>query len=477
MPKERRYELCGTIGSGATSIVHVARLSLADSDDTKRAPKLVAVKRLHPHLADDAKLRAILLDEARLMSRISHPNVVAVLDVAEEGDEVFLVLEYARGATLAELLRKGPLEPAIAIAVLRDVLAGLHAAHHARGTDGALLGLVHRDVTPRNVIVTSEGTGKILDFGIAKARARISTTRDGHVRGSLPYMAPEQLKDEPLGARTDLYGAGVVLWEALTGKRLFEGETEAAIIQRILDHRIDPPSVHVPGLPSALDAVILRALASDPEERPRTGLEMALALETSMKPAAAAAVAAWVERSVGSDLEARDERIASAQTKAHAVLVIGESGSTKRESASTARIVASSSSRTPEAPKDPSRGRVRVAVLLGLLLVAGGAAAYAMRAPTDATAITTTTTTESTRVETATSSLAATASASTVAPTPGASIIATSASTPVSVVSARPVISVRPSAAPVASSAKRAPCTPYWVDDAGHRRFNRDCLE
>ncbi|MCW5836197.1 MAG: serine/threonine protein kinase, partial [Labilithrix sp.] len=300
----QRYEVGEPIGSGATSTVHLGRLL-----GTAGFTKLIAIKRPHPHLASDATLRALLVDEARLVSRISHPNVVGVLDVAEDDGELFVVLEYARGATLAELLAAGRPAPALAVAVVRDALSGLHAAHHARDAAGEPLGLVHRDVTPRNVVATTDGVGKILDFGVAKARARLSTTREGHVRGSLPYMAPEQIRDEPLGPRTDVYGASVVLWEALTGRRLFAGESEAAVIQKILDHDVKPPSTIVPALPGALDAVVLRGLASDPAERFASGLEMALALETSLAPAPREDVAAWVTRLKEAELEAREARI------------------------------------------------------------------------------------------------------------------------------------------------------------------------
>ena len=155
----QRYELVSAIGTGATSTVHLGRLH-----GTAGFVKPIAIKRLHPHLKADAALRAILMDEARLVSRISHPNVVAVLDVLEDKGELFLILEYVHGATLAELLAAGGrCPPSIAACVMRDVLNGLHAAHHARDASGTLLGLVHRDVSPRNVIVTADGIGKILD--------------------------------------------------------------------------------------------------------------------------------------------------------------------------------------------------------------------------------------------------------------------------------------------------------------------------
>src|SRR5262249_47672516 len=151
--------------------------------------------------------------------------------------------------------------------------------HYARGEGGAPLHLVHRDVTPRNVMVATDGTARLLDFGIARARDKDGTTRDGYVRGTLPYMAPEQLHGEKVTAASDLYAAAAVLWELLTGRRLFQGETEAAVVKRILDHDVRAPSELVPGLPAGFDGVAARGLASEPDARYRSGLEMALALE------------------------------------------------------------------------------------------------------------------------------------------------------------------------------------------------------
>ena len=293
----------GAFAAGGTSTVHLGRLH-----GTAGFVKPIAIKRLHPHLAADPALRAILVDEARLVSRISHPNVVTVLDIVEDDGELFLVFEYVHGATLGALCASGkPCSAATVIAVMRDVLSGLHAAHHARDASGEFLGLVHRDVSPKNVIVTTGGVGKILDFGIAKARARQSITREGHVRGSLPYMAPEQLADEVLTARTDVYSAAVVLWEALTGERLFIGETEAAIIKRILDHDVRAPSTVRANLPRGLDAVVLRGLSRDPDERFASGLEMALALEGCLPPARPAEVASWVMLASSEELARRQE--------------------------------------------------------------------------------------------------------------------------------------------------------------------------
>jgi eukaryotic-like serine/threonine-protein kinase len=459
----QRYEIGEAIGSGATSTVHVGQLL-----GTAGFTKVIAIKRLHPHLASDEALRTILVDEARLVSRISHPNVVGVLDVAEDQGELFLVLEYARGATLAELLREGRPEPALSVRVISDALAGLHAAHHARDGRGEPLGLVHRDVTPRNVVATTDGIGKILDFGIAKARARLSTTREGHVRGSVPYMAPEQVRDEPLSARTDVYGASVVLWEALTGRRLFEGETEAAILQKILDHDVVAPSTVSPELPQALDAVVLRGLASDPEQRFASGLEMALALEASFTPASSAAVAAWVAAHKEPELAGREERLLERAPGERAPA----SGSTPR--AAPGRAAAPDPAILP--PRAPRRRVAQSLVLGAVVLAVGAGAAAALRAPGGLPPGVAGP--GSARAPSAHSAPPAASHADETAPT--------AEHEPPPAAEAKPAVTVRaerprraavpaPPAAP--APAKPSDCPPYHVDDAGVRRFNRECLK
>jgi len=447
-----RYELGAAIGAGATATVHVGRLHGSGG-----FTKTVAIKRLHEHLAKDAELRAILLDEARIVSRISHPNVVAVLDVTEDAGEVFLVLEHARGATLAELVERGPVPPAIAVAIMRDALAGLHAAHHARDSKGALLELVHRDVSPRNVIVTTDGIAKVLDFGIARARARLRTTRDGHVRGSLPYMAPEQLRDEPLSARTDVYSAAVVLWEALTGERLFSGDSEGAVVRQILDHGVAPPSARLATLPKALDAVMLRALASDPKERPPSALELAVALETSVAPASASEVARWLEEQCGRERFAEDPWVAAPATAPESAAPNGD--------------------RRPRAARLPAL----VAAFVIVLAAVSGVAAILRRTPASAPPVVRAaepaafaSTTRAELPPTTTTSAPALPSSS---PSSSAALPSRAPATSAPVVTRPAASPVAPPPATSASVVARAPCPPYFVDDAGVRRFNRECLE
>ena len=278
--------------------------------------RTVAIKRLHPHLVKDPEFSAMFLDEARLAARVRHPGVVSTLDVVATGDELFLVMEYVPGQSLSGALSamgggRG-IPPAIAVAIVCGVLHGLHAAHEARGEDGLPLEIVHRDVSPHNVLVGEDGAARLLDFGIARAVGRSHSTRAGQLKGKLRYIAPEQLQGLPATRRTDVYATGVVLWEALTGQHLFDGDSEGAIFGRILEGVVRPPSALTgPGtLPAALDAAACRALARDPERRYADALQMAEALESALPPASPREVAAWLQRTAGPVLAKRARRVA-----------------------------------------------------------------------------------------------------------------------------------------------------------------------
>ena len=221
------YELYDCIASGGMASVHWGRLRGAAGFS-----RVVAIKKLHGQFARDPEMVAMFLDEARLASRVRHPHVVSVLDVVEDQGEVLLVMEYVPGETLSRESRAPPTlvvatSPAIASAILHGVLEGLHAAHEALDKRGQPLMLVHRDVSPQNILVGTDGMAHLLDFGIAKASGRAQVTRDGSIKGKLAYMAPEQLQSQPVSRATDIYGASVVLWELLTGKRLFDAASDA----------------------------------------------------------------------------------------------------------------------------------------------------------------------------------------------------------------------------------------------------------
>jgi eukaryotic-like serine/threonine-protein kinase len=309
-----QYELCDVLASGGFARVHLGRL---------RGPagfsRTVAIKRLHPHLATCAETCAMLVDEARLAGRVRHPNVVPVLDVVAGDGELLLVMEYVHGLPLSLLLHLSQLSPAsrhepiptsVVSAIMCNVLYGLHAAHESQHESGEPLELVHRDVSPQNVLVGIDGVARVVDFGIAKATRRMQTTDRGLLKGKLGYMAPEQLRYEPVTRRTDVYAAGVVLWELCTGKRLFAAKNAEAAIERVLVGRVKPPSAHRPALSPAIDDLVLRALDSKPETRFPTAYEMATALEAAAAPALAREVADWVRTLGGDAMDARTRTLA-----------------------------------------------------------------------------------------------------------------------------------------------------------------------
>jgi serine/threonine protein kinase len=300
-----RYTLHAELAAGGMATVYLARQTGAVGFG-----KTVAIKRLHPHLARDQYFVTMFLDEARLAARITHPNVVPILDVVQSESEIFLVLEYVRGETLAGLLRaarkkavKVPVPVAAAIAI--GLLAGLHAAHEARDELGNPLGIVHRDVSPQNVMVGADGVARVLDFGVAKAASRLQTTREGQLKGKIPYMAPEQLSGD-VSPRTDVYASALVLWEVLTSQRLFRGETEAQLLNLVMTMEAPPPSSLNPEVPAGLDAIVAKGLVRDAANRYASAREMAAAIEATVPVASPMKVTEWLESLIGSTLAARD---------------------------------------------------------------------------------------------------------------------------------------------------------------------------
>ena len=308
-----RYVMYEQFAAGGMATLHYGRL-LGPSGFSRT----VAIKRLHSHLAEDPDFVAMFLDEARLAARIHHPNVIQTLDVESSEGELFVVLDYVHGDSLSRLLREArrlgePATPALIGTILFGALEGLHAAHEARDARGEPLDLVHRDVSPHNFLVGTDGIARVLDFGVAKARGRAQTTRVGQLKGKLAYMAPEQLRGA-VTRRTDVFAASVVLWEALTGTRLFTGE-EDEVMERLLHTPIPSPRQYAPLVTTELEAVVMRGLERDPSRRFSTAREMAIALESQAALATPIEVGAWVERVAGITLAQRAERVATIEAE------------------------------------------------------------------------------------------------------------------------------------------------------------------
>jgi serine/threonine-protein kinase len=304
----------GEIASGGMATVFLGRVTGA-----KGFQRLVAIKRLHPHLESEEEFVSMFLDEARLAARIRHPNVVATLDV-EDDEHLYIVMEYVEGDRLLAFLRHAAksgekIPPPIATRVAMDTLAALHAAHELTDDDGSPLGLVHRDVSPQNILISVDGSVKLVDFGIAKATARLSITRDGQLKGKIAYMAPEQTKRAEIDRRVDVFAMGIITWEMLTAKKLFNGESDVEVLNQLLFEPIPRLREVAPTVPASLDSVIARALERDPAKRFATALEFADALERASKifggPANNKVTAAYLQKVSGEKLAKDRARIAA----------------------------------------------------------------------------------------------------------------------------------------------------------------------
>lgn len=268
-----RYDLAFQLATGGMATVYLAAARGPGGFD-----KVVALKRIHPHLANDAEYVDMFLEEARLAARLSHPNICSVFDFGEGEGGYFIAMEYLIGEPLSLVLprlqrsklRFGDRHHVVISKILADTCEGLHAAHELADAQGNLLGVVHRDVTPSNVFVAYDGGTRVVDFGIAVARDRHFETQSGRIKGKFAYLAPEQVKSLPVDRRTDVFALGIVLWEALTLKRLFRRPTESETIYAVLESEIPAPSSVRPGVPAALDAIAMKALARDPADRYQT---------------------------------------------------------------------------------------------------------------------------------------------------------------------------------------------------------------
>ncbi|MFO0554453.1 MAG: serine/threonine-protein kinase [Polyangiaceae bacterium] len=519
-----RYTLAEPIASGG-----MATIFLATQSGDAGFSRVVAIKRMHPRYVRDPNFISMFLDEARLAARIRHQNVVQTLDVVHEAEETLIVLEYIDGETVGRiaktLVERGERVPMEVVgAIVVEACRGLHAAHEAKSFDGSPLLIVHRDVSPQNLIVGADGITRVTDFGIAHAQERLSKTLAGQVKGKPAYMAPEQITSRTVTRQSDLYSAGIILWELLAGRRAFDGLNPGALFARVASGAVPPLAEVAPWVPPPVVAVVARALAREPSERFASGREMAAALQAVLPIAPSNVVAAFVE-------EVAAEALASRRAQ---VLVIdrGAGEAVPKElpampSAAPPRLAASATAPPPAtspAPSTPSARRLEapspssrdlstqtltavptrrrsglVVLVVGVVLLLGGTAlalalGFASRAkrasspPPEARA-----------VATATESPSVAKSAPEPAPAPLESVAAVvvvestepSASNAGSTTVAagiRPVTSAPTTAAPgkTAASVRIEPSSaapppnpcdpPYYVDDQGIRRVKRNCF-
>jgi serine/threonine protein kinase len=261
-----RYELLTMLARGGMAEVYLARMKGVGG-----FAKLLVIKRILPHLNDDPEFRAMFVNEGRVAARLNHPNICQVFELGEEQGEVFLAMEYLDGLPWADLVAHLPrgrgVELRVTATVLAQICEGLRFAHEHTDVDGTPMPIVHRDVSPQNLFITTEGMCKLLDFGVSKVLTEGTRTRTGMLKGKLPYMAPEQIRGEPIDARADVFSIGVVLWEALTGGRLFQRDSDYQIWKAITEEDIPRVTSRVDGLPPQIDGVLARALERDVQRR------------------------------------------------------------------------------------------------------------------------------------------------------------------------------------------------------------------
>ncbi len=340
---EGRYRVEGRVAKGGMATVYTAL-------DT-RLDRIVALKIMHPAMAEDDEFVARFIREAKSAARLSHPNVVAVYDQGTDDDLVFLAMEYVEGRTLRDVLRESQrLDPAKALAILTPILAALAAAHDA--------GIVHRDVKPENVLIADDGRVKVADFGLARAMTAAShTATAGVLIGTVAYLAPEQVTRGIADARSDVYAAGILLYEMLTGHPPYDGETPISVAYRHVHEDVPAPSAVVPGLPASLDALVASATDRDPDLRPADA-------------GALLATLAQVRRTVPDDPDSTPSRSEPPRTQETLVVPL-----TGEEAALAARPPAGAGG--AKAPTRPPgrrrRARGWIALLIILALTAGAA--------------------------------------------------------------------------------------------------------
>ncbi|MBX7112975.1 MAG: serine/threonine protein kinase [Myxococcaceae bacterium] len=257
----------------------MAEIFLARQAGLEGFEKTIVIKRIRPHLSKQASFVKMFLNEAKLAAQLNHPNIVQIYDLGKIGESYFIAMEYIFGRDMRRIIPKAdtlgiPFPMVYALKIASSVCEGLYYAHQKVDLYGSPLNIVHRDVTPENIFVSFDGTVKVLDFGIAKAANQIEQTRAGEIKGKLSYMSPEQCMGKSLDCRSDLFSLGVVLYEWLTGFKLFTGDSEVAILKSITEGKIYAPSYFKADIPEAVEAILMKALEKDREKRYQTAWDM-----------------------------------------------------------------------------------------------------------------------------------------------------------------------------------------------------------
>lgn len=376
-----RYEIFDRIASGGMATVHLARLSGAEG-----FARVVAVKRMHPQFLEDPEFKKMFIAEARTAARVKHPNVVPIIDVLAEHDEILIVMEYVHGEPLSSLLRSAgkanqeiPFEMSAAIMI--GLLQGLHAAHSARDELGRPLDIVHRDVSPHNVLLGADGVVRVLDFGIAKALQGDGHTKPGTLKGKFSYLAPELIQGAPATRRSDIFAAAIVFWELLTGRKLFGATSDQERLAAIMKGVHRTPRDVVPNIPDAIDRIVMKGLGSDPLLRYESALEMAIEIERATPLASQRVLGEWVSTLTEEVLAQRAELIQRIETTSVSGIHFSQPPGASTPVASSASAQAPTSEAVGPAPSRrlASRRRLVIGVVGVLSVVSVGAWAYSRR--------------------------------------------------------------------------------------------------
>jgi serine/threonine-protein kinase len=312
-----RYELLVPIARGGMARVWAARMT-----GQRGFQKLVALKTILPHLAEEPEFERMFLDEARIASGVHHPNVCEIYELGEEQRTLYLAMEWVSGDSLARVLRASgkteAADPRVMARVIADACAGLHAAHELTDEEGRPLGVVHRDLSPHNILLTADGTAKVADFGVAKALGQLhEATSAGQLKGKIAYMAPEQVTGAGIDRRSDVFSLGCVLYEATTGQRPFRGDGDHQVMHSVLKGEVAPPTSLLRGYPQELERIVMRALSPQPILRYPTAERMRFALEEFLargQLVTQSNVAQVVRARIGESIDRRKERIRQAST-------------------------------------------------------------------------------------------------------------------------------------------------------------------
>lgn len=386
----------------------MAEIFLARAQAIHGFEKQVVLKRILPQHASSDDFIRMFLAEARLAATLHHPNIVQVYDIGEELGTYFFTMEWIQGQDLRRIVRAArkkqtPIPLAHILHIIMGMAGGLHHAHEKNGSDGRPLGIVHRDVSPSNVLVTYEGDVKVVDFGIAKAAAAQVSTIAGTLKGKIPYMSPEQCRGEAVDRRSDIFSIGTLLWELTTGKRLFAGENEFAILNRVAKADVPPPSSIRPEYPPELEAIVMRALSVNAENRYPTAIDLQIDLEDFARearlPVSSARMGRFMRQLFDEEIKHAAAELAHAEASASEVpggtMVVSPStppegisdltpSEVRQHAAPTPGIVADTNgSNTDIHVADPSyqprKGRAAAAIAAGFVLTLGlGGGLYMM---------------------------------------------------------------------------------------------------